>query len=241
MMNKYRHYESGQLQRFAFYGTLAREENVATKKAFISDAQKSKEIQLDLNAQTYKVGDISNPMNQQLPAPSGGGSAQIDVHAQTTKGDRQTFEGIDAVSYDTLESVAVTNATGSCQKINMRVETVQYVATGISVPPAVAMTFDRIFRDHPEFAAGPHCTASVTRRTSGVQVPQDRLIVYSRTTISMPEEEVKIGQMQGSLPPYMRGKSMDMSIVTERGNVKSVAQGDVPALFGVPPGFTQQP
>lgn len=241
MMNKYRRYQSGQLQRFAFYGTLAREENVATKKVYITDAQKDREIQLDLNAQTYKVGNVTNPMDQKVPAPSGGGSAQIDVSAQTTQGQHQTIEGIDAVLYDTVENVAITNATGGCLKSNMRVETVQYVAPGISVPPAMAMTFDRILRDHPEFAAGPHCTPSINRRAGGVQVPQDRLIVYSRTTIDMPEEQAKLNQMQGSLPPYMRGKSMGIAIVTERGNVKPVAQTDVQTLFSVPSGYTQQP
>lgn len=244
MMSKYRNYESGQLQRVAYYGGFGRSENVATKHVVITDVRLGKQYDVDLSAHSYKVNAFSAFVPAAPPSSGGSGTAQVHVLAQTTLSEGQEIEGAATDLYTTVQDVTIANASGKCRNMHMRMETVQYVAKNVAAPSGNTATFDRIYRDHPELAAGPDCAASVTASSTGPAVPSNRLVLYSRTTLSFPDMDAKMqAEVQAhpdALPAFARGP-MHVVAVTERGNVRQMANADVTALFAVPAGFTQSP
>jgi hypothetical protein len=248
MMNKYRNYESGQLQHFAYYGNFTSFENMATKKLTIMDLAKREQYELDLAAQSYKVAPFGD-WRSQIPQPSGGeGSASIDVNVNTTQKAGANVEGYDTDVYETIEDVTVTNAAGGCRNGHIRFETVQYVAKGLFVPSGSSMTLDQVMAQYPQFAAGGNCAATVSAHRNGSSVPPDRLVLYSRLTMTMPEmqaqmqqEAAQAGAAGQQLPSWMKSGTMAFSMVTERGNVKPVTAVDTASLFTVPSSFKLQP
>jgi hypothetical protein len=247
MMNKYRNYESGQLQHVAYYGAMGRAENLATKHVLITDLTKQRQYDLDLATKSYRV--VGTPQNF-APGQSdkSGGAASVTLDVHTTKSAGQPIEGADTDLYETIEDVNVTNASGGCRNLHLRLDTVRYVAKTLAAPRGSSTTIDQLFLTHPEFAAGPNCTAQVTTHTDAVAIPGDRLILYSRMTMSMPEmqeqmkaEAAKAQAEGGQLPPWMKNGSMDVSMVTERGNVRRLTRGDTASLFSVPEGFALRP
>lgn len=247
MMSKYKNYESGQLQRVAYYGQFGRVENLATKHVLITDMQKQVAYDVDESTQSYRLTPF-NPERASAAMPStqqsGAGSADVAVNTLTTKSAGQRIEGIDTDLYDTVTDVTVSNATGKCRNMQMRLETVQFVATSVSTPGESSATMDQILRSHPEMMAGQACVAQVHASGSGPTLPTDRLIVYSRTSISAPEMEAQAKKAQaqgGQVPSWMTSGGPMVTMVTERGNIRPLAEGDVAALFAVPAGFKPQP
>lgn len=249
MVSKYRNYESGQLQRFAYYGGFSRFENVATKHLTIADPTKQQQYEMDLESQSYKITPITADWRSQLPKPAGTqGTASIDLAIQTTQQPGLTIEGYDTDLYSTVEDVTVTNATGSCHNMRMRLEIAQYLSKTVSMTTGTSMTLDQMLGDNPQFAAGSNCVANVTSHKSGVDVPGNRLVLYSRMAMEMPDQEAQMRQAAQKMaaegqtvPDFMKIGGPVMVMVTERGNIKSVAASDVSTLFAVPSGFKQQP
>ena len=246
MMSKYRNYESGQLEHVTYYGTMARAENRATGHILITDIGKQRQFDIDPAARSYRAMNFSDMAVAPVPQTGkSGGTATVTVDAHSIKSAGQPIEGVATDMYETVEDVVVSNASGTCRNMHMRFDTVQFVATTLAAPSGSSSTFDQLMRSRPEMAAGPNCAAQVAVHTDGVAPPADRLIIYSRMTMSMPEmqaqlkEEAAKAQPQGQkLPDWMSSGAMSFSMVTERGNVRPVAPADASALFVVPAGFT---
>lgn len=244
--SKYRNYESGQLQRVAYYGTMGRAENRATGHVLITDTVKLRQYDLDPASQSYRVVDLASAQAAAMPdSNSSGGSATVTVDVRTVKSDGQSIEGAGTDLYEIVEDVTVSNASGQCRAMHVRFDTLQYVAKNLAAPAGTSATFDAMIRAHPEFAAGPKCSATATVHTDGVRVPADRLILYSRMTMSMPEQQAQLkaeaakAQAQGqALPDWVKNGSMEFSMVTERGNVRTIGAEQAASLFSVPPSFT---
>lgn len=249
MLSKYRHYESGQLQHVAYDGTMGRAENRATGHVLITDTVKLRQYDLDPTTQSYRVENFSGAQNPPVPqTTSGGGTASVTVDIRTTKSAGMAFEGVDTDLYEIVEDVTVSKPTGTCKPMHMRFDTLQYVAENLAAPAGTSATLDQVMRAHPELAAGPNCTATTAVHTDNVAVPADRLILYSRMTMSMPDVQAQLkaesakAQTQGQkLPSWMTSGSVNFTTVTERGNVRPLTQADSGALFSVPPGFTLRP
>lgn len=229
--------ESGRETHVAFYGTMARFENYAEKTVTIVDMKTSKRTELDLAKRQYRVSAVDSQM-QAMPqmgsagGAEGSGTANVTLTVVRTQGGTATIAGVEAAEYDTTATIAIANATGSCHDMTMQFQTVEYYANATPAPGGSRPTLTKALIDHPEMLAGQGCTAKAQVSQSGPALPENRLMLYSRTQISSPEMEAAAKQ-SGHAP-------QQMWMVMERGNIRPVTAAEAAGLFTVPEGFAEQ-
>ncbi|HWT05528.1 MAG TPA: hypothetical protein VN224_07210, partial [Xanthomonadales bacterium] len=206
-------------------------------------------VHLDLAKKTYTVYDPNaEPTDAPAarpPAPRGRGrSAPPDPQQPGTAVATLTsatkalgplrIENQATAGYDSTTSFALTQSTGSCRDGGGSIENVEYVAP-ISRPAVTSCPVRR--RPIPETAdavvAPPPsggCRPTFAMHRSGPTPPANRLALYSLVTF---------GTTAAATPaPAASPGAGTVGFLTERGNLKTLGQGDT-ALFAIPQGFTK--
>jgi len=227
--------ESGRVYHYAYYEGSMRSESIADKTAMIFDGKTRTGTQLDLAKQQYKIMSQQNAPAAMPPAGESGsgndgGNVDIGLNTERTKGADAVIGGVETTEYDVVTTVTISNGSGSCNNMKMRMETTEYVANTLLGPSGSTAMFAQVLTQHPEYLAGTGCAGKVTSSDTGPPIPENHFIVYSRT--------VMVPEMPGM---DAAAKAPQFAMVVERGNIKPVSAAEATALFTVPAGFAQQP
>lgn len=227
--------QSGTLKRYTFYWVKGwiRVDDPLAHTATIYKCRERQTIYLDLAKKTYRVVNETgtqassqpsestdeNPYAQQMAQP---GTATMTVTAKASALGPKVIEGIQTQGYDSSNSLAMTNATGSCRNGSFSSHVVEYISN---------INEQRAYCPLPGVASGEGaryggppggCKPNVVaHQTGSVHPPANKLAMYRLA-------EFGAGQGQGG------------SMVLERGHVTWLYNPDIPPLFTVPADFTQQ-
>jgi hypothetical protein len=228
--------ESGRATRIAYYGEMMRYDNLAENTVTLYDAKNRTRTQIDLTKRQYKTVAADSAMPAMpSPPPSGSrdaGSANVRIDVQRTQGGDATIADLPATEYDTVTNVMISGATGSCHDMTLSIHTVEYAAKTVAPPGVSAPTFSSVLLSRPEVLAGEGCTAKVQTTANGPAAPANSLVLYSRTSLEIPE--------MAAMAAQMGQKPQQFWMVTERGNVRPVTASEAATLFSVPAGFARQ-
>ena len=219
----------GALSRYAYYKGWIRTDDPLAQTAVIEKCQERQYINLDLAKKTYSITTTQPPCPSAMPSMGGdmGGSPQAQPGSvdMTMTGTSKslgplTIDGIATVGSDNTMSMAMTNATGSCQNGSFNMAMTKYVSL-IHVPRAycpLPRTMSAGGMAQRNAGCDPRMHFS---GTGNVMNDADRLVMYSLMNVN--------GRGPGGA-----------AIVVERGNVKWFGGPDADALFAIPADFTKQ-
>jgi len=237
--------QNGLVQRFSFLGTLARVDDLGTKRATISRPDRGQIIYLDLVARTYRLVEGSDaqkllePPNQAamvrqlqalMPSSQQTGTERIEssTGAATSLGQRQ-IDGVTATGYQLTRSVIGKDASGPCPPVHTTVSLTEYVDAALVEPLKSARPMESYGGGTSALAGMTVMGCKYTIAAPGATPPptdpwQSELFLYKRADV---ENETPLG-------------TMTMTFLSERGNVRALSAADT-ALFDIPPGFTPAP
>jgi len=227
----------GTLTRYTYYKGWIRTDDPVSQTAVIEKCQEHQYINLNLAKKTYSIENTQPPCKSTMPAMGshGGsgnaapGTVDMTVKATATNLGALTIDGIGTTGTDNAFEMSMTNATGSCQNMNMSMKMTQYVSS-VGVP--------RPYCPLPRTMGGPvgmisqgGCQPRMHAQVQGMGMfggGNGKLVMWSL---------MQMGSMNNAaMSANMKGGGM----LTERGNVKWFSGADADALFSIPPGFTQQ-
>lgn len=240
MMNEMR---AGRLVRYTVYPSKGwiRTDDPIARTAVIAKCAQHQYITLDLAAKTYTIADTEPqtncfPMMQQHEGRGGPphedespGTEDITVDATTKDLGPLTIDGIATKGTASNISVTTANATGSCSRSgNADLSTTTYMSS-IHAPRAFCLLANApaVPTSAMQAMSRGGCTptvhghADMTFDLSNVT----NLAMYS--LITMQAEDAR------------RGGSRQVGMLTERGHVAWLSQGDADPLFAIPPDFTE--
>ncbi len=233
----------GRLERYSYYNTWERVDDVLAKTATIRKCDLHQLIELDLDKKTYRIVDTT-PKSDSAPSPAPApphhaaaaepapGSGILDVTRAVRALGAVLIDGLTAQHFASTNTIALTQATGSCRDGTYAVSRDEYVS-GFAQPHAICpVDFHAPAPAYPrapeQMVARGGCRPTVTAHVSGPPEPVDKLALYSLMTLS------------GSSAAQSRGQAPSFSFLTERGNVRALSAVDR-ALFDIPSDYTKVP
>jgi hypothetical protein len=239
----------GRVERYSYYGSWMRTDEVLAKTATIRKCDLHQTIELDLEKKTYRIIDTappaagSTPLTTPAPArhtappsPEPPGSGLLDLTSTVRALGTMLIDGLNTQHFESTNSVALTQATGSCRNGSFSISQEQYFS-GFAEPHAIcpvdfkASALPSYPREPSQLVARGGCRPTITQHVSGPPEPAGKLALYSLMTMS-----------SGGAQPTAKatGESQTFSFLTERGNVHALSAVDR-TLFDIPSDFTKVP
>jgi hypothetical protein len=239
----------GRVERYSYYGSWMRTDEVLAKTATIRKCDLHQTIELDLEKKTYRIIDTtpaaagSTPVSTPAPArhtappsPEPPGSGLLDLTSTVRAFGTMLIDGLNTQHFQSTNSVALTQATGSCRNGSFSISQEQYFS-GFAEPHAIcpvdfkASAAPSYPREPSQLVARGGCRPTITQHVSGPPEPAGKLALYSLMTMS-----------SGGAQPNAKatGESQTFSFLTERGNVHALSAVDR-TLFDIPSDFTKVP
>jgi hypothetical protein len=218
----------GALTRYTYYKGWIRTDDPIARTAVIEKCQEHQYISLDLAKKTYTITTTqpacppampemaSNPMSG--PPQAQPGSVDITMSGDSKNLGPLSIDGIATVGSDNKVTMAMTNATGSCQNGSMSMAMTKYVSE-IRVPrPYCPLPQTLSAGGAAQRNAG--CLPRMHYGSTGNAMDdKGRLVMYSLTNTGSGRTSV--------------------ALLIERGNVKWFGGADAEALFAIPPDFSK--
>jgi hypothetical protein len=225
----------GTLKRYTYYWRhqWVRIDDPVQQTATIEKCNEHEFIYLNLAKKTYRTENTTPKTCDSPASPFGGhgrpgaqpnmqpGTSVVNLSNNVTGLGPKTLESIPTQGYDNNLSMAMTQATGSCSNMSMKMDRVTYYSQ-IGDQHAICPIAGGRASGGPETAmaqGGCKPTMHMANNGSGRE-PSDKLYMYDRMTMDM----------QGH--PF--------STVVERGHVDWYLTPEADALFSIPPGFTKE-
>ncbi len=239
-------FTNGTLIHYAYYNGYERIDDVASNTATILKCAQHQRIVLDLAKKTYRIENPDGDANETARDRAGAsvsrgctpskaprmtpGTAVMSMTSTTKVLAPAKQSGILAHGYASTNTMAIEKATGSCKNSSFNVALIAYFS---DYPLARAYCPLPKSVRHPESVTEmmqpiDGCKLTPTVRTSGPTLPTDRLALY---------QLMKMGGSTESSPGVPAG---GFSLVTERGNVKTLGPTDA-NLFEIPADYKKTP
>jgi hypothetical protein len=235
MQNPMQSMQLGTLKHYTYYWVKGwiRVDDPVAHTAAIYKCREHQTLYLDLVKKTYRiVNDADDSQQAQAPAGMEGnpyaqrmmepGTATMTVDAKAAALGPKAVEGIKTQGFDSTNALSITNATGSCHDGSFSSRVVEYVA-GFGEQRAYCPLPGHASGDAAQYG-GPigGCKPTFTVHHSGTIHPNaDRFRMYRMS-------QFNTAQGQGG------------AMVMERGHVTWLYNADIPPLFEIPAGFTEQ-
>jgi hypothetical protein len=229
--------QSGILTRLTYYHNWVRTDDVVRQTATIVKCDLHQYIQLDLAHHTYTITSTL-PSPQPAPQPgmpgqrpttsSAPGTVDMTVTATRSNLGPRTLESVPTKGDSSAVSMAMTNATGSCNDGSFSMRSVEYISN-VGIPRAYCPLPRTSAPSSPqEYMSRGGCVPRIHGSASGMagmggMSAGNRLAMYRMAQFGGAQTN---GQMFGT--------------VTVAGNVRWLYKPEADALFSIPPGFTRQ-
>lgn len=230
--------KNGFPSRHAFMLGWERDDDLGAQTATIYKWQQHQVIHLNLAKKTYRIEDTTqrmvtftpppynnSPQGQKMMAP---GTAKLDINLVSSGLGSQTIEGLQTNGYSESFTLAMSEATGSCENGSATAKMTEYLANfgipHVAYPPSLTPPPPRMPTPSLMMARGG-CKPAIAVHSSGMPPPSGRFSMYTWMTFS--------GKNSGMSLPEGAGFLM------ERGNVHTLTGNDR-SLFEVPADFTKE-
>lgn len=226
--------QMGTLKRYTFYwvkGWIRIDDPVA-QTATIYKCKERQTIYLDLAKKTYRIvtgatdtddttstSGGANPYAREAMAP---GTAKMTVTAKAAALGPKTVEGISTQGYDSTNSLAMTNATGSCRNGSFNSHVLEYISNINEQRPYCPLPGRAVSGASQYGGPAGGCKPAITaRQTGSARPPANKLAMYR-------------------LSEFGSGQGKGGAMVLERGHVTWLYNPDIPPVFTIPADFKQQ-
>jgi hypothetical protein len=240
----------GRVERYSFYGSWTRVDDILAKTATIRKCDLHQVIELDLDKKTYRIVDTSpSPATSAAPSPPAAGhrppppaspeppgSGVLDLTRIVRALGTMLIDGVNTSHFASTNSVAMTQATGSCRDGNFSIAHDQYLSGFVEPHALCPVDFNahatRTYPRQPaQLVARGGCRPTVTEHSSGPPVPAGKLALYSLMTLSSSGSSTKTSTAS---------PAASFSFLTERGNLHALGALDR-SLFEIPSEYTKLP
>ena len=234
----------GRLERYSYYNNWERVDDVLAKTATIRKCDLHQLIELDLDKKTYRIVDTTPKAESASSSPvpttahhagataeQAPGGGVLDLTRAVRALGTVLIDGVTAQHFSSSNTIALTQATGSCRDGTYAVTRDEYVSGFAQPHPICPVDFHApasVYPRQPEqMVARGGCRPTVTSHVSGPAEPVDKLALYSLMTMS------------GSSAGRSRSGAA-FSFLTERGNLRALSAVDR-SLFDIPSDYTKIP
>jgi len=234
----------GKLERYSYYGSWERVDDVLAKSATIRKCDLHQVIELDLDKKTYRIIDttpkadsapspVPAPSHHATPAPGQApGTGILEVTRAVRALGAVLIDGLTAQHFQSSDTIVMTQASGSCRDGTYAVARDAYLS-GFAQPHAICpVDFHGPATAYPyqpeQMVAHGGCRPTIATHVSGPQEPADKLALYSLMSLS------------ASNAAQSKSSPAAFSFLTERGNVRALSAVDR-TLFDIPSDYTKVP